>query len=102
MTRAAVCVCVRACTCLALPLTLLPASLPLSAPASPLPVHSVCSFSKLGVEGGMALAQALQHVLQLQKLHLLCALATARPARDGCRGSGSQRARARACACGGL
>ena len=107
MKRAAVCVCVcvRAIASLALPLTRLPPCLPLSVPACPLPIHSVCRCNKLGAEGGTAVAQALRHVPQLQELYLWCALTTARPERDACRGGAARserkRVRVRAAGCDG-
>ena len=95
MQRAAVrvCVCARPTRCLSL--ASLPPCLPLSVPACPLPIHSVCRGNQLGAEGGKAVAQALQHVPQLQTLNLECALATARPARDACRGGAARSERAR-------
>ena len=107
MQRAAVRVCVCEGPSRALLLTRLARSLPpslppslsLSVPSSPLPIHSVCRDNKLGAEGGTALAQALQHVPQLQTLNLGCALATARPARAAWRGGAARTSRARACVC---
>ena len=85
MQRAAVRVCLCEGPSRALLFTRIPRSLPpalsLSAPSSPLPIHSVCRRNLLGAKGGTALAQALQHVPQLQTLNLRCALVTARPAR---------------------
>ena len=57
----------------------------------------------LVLHGGTAVAQALQHVPQLQSLILRCALATTRPARAALRGgSGSPLPHTCACACVGL
>ena len=55
----------------------------------------MCRENELGAEGSTAVAHALQHVPQLQSLNLGCALVTARPARDACRGGAARSERAR-------
>ena len=64
-------------------------------PLSRFPIHSVRRHNRMGADGCTAVAQALQHVPQLQMLALWCALATARPARDGWRAGVARSFRAR-------